>query len=62
MAEINLIKVCRRVNQSKKVCRAQSFGYDVLGHGHSQSIYVKIGFGNYLKATEVNFIKLLIKL
>ena len=39
-----------------------NFGPDDQGQGHNQVSWIKICFGSYFKATEVDSIKLLLKL
>ena len=56
--EANLMKRHRKIENNKKVCRAQELVYHIQGQGHNQGSEVKSFLCDYLKLAEANFIKL----
>ena len=56
--EANLMKLHRKMENNKKVCRAQELASHIQGQGHNQGSDVKSFLCDYLKLAEANFIKL----
>ena len=56
--EANLMKLYRKMEKNKKMCRAQELGSHIQGQGHNQGSEVKSFLCDFLKLAEANFIKL----
>ena len=56
--EANLMKLHRKIENDKKVCRAQELCFHIQGQGHNQGSEVKSFLCDYLKLAEANFVKL----
>ena len=53
-----LMKLHRKIENNKKVCRAQEFGSHIQGQGHNHGSEVKSFLCDYFKLAEANFVKL----